>query len=207
MKIIIAENNNIRNNKTTDGTFYNSNEVPTISLKPDSALLKDGKPFFIPDFSERITMAFGPVLRSSRLGKNIAERFAYRYYDAMTVGIDMRADDLKQRYSENGTAQDLSSAFDYSAVTGEFVEIDANRQNLYEATFRLLIDGQETAQCRMADMIFTPEKIISHVSRFMTMKIGDLIYAGAYHETFQAKIGQHIEGFIDDRKVLDFNIR
>ena len=181
-------------------------EEPVIFMKPDSALLKDGKPFFIPDFSNQVEYETELVVRVCRLGKNIAERFAHRYYDAVTVGIDFTARDLQRKFRAEGKPWELCKGFDNSAAIGDWISTDriADLQNVH---FHLDIDGQTVQQGCSADMLFGVDRIIAYVSRFCTLKIGDLIYTGTPVGVGPVRIDNHLEGFLEEHKVLDFYVR
>ncbi len=179
---------------------------PTIFLKADSSLLKDGKPFFIPDFSSEMHYETELVVKIDRLGKNIAERFAHRYYNEVTVGIDFTARDLQRRLREQGLSWEISKAFDNSAAIGTFVPLnEAGEVN--HLSFHLDINGQTVQQGCTEDMLFSVDKIIAYVSRFFTLKIGDLIYTGTPAGVGAVHIGDHLEGYLGDRKLLDFHVR
>ena len=179
---------------------------PTIFLKADSSLLKDGKPFFIPDFSSEMHYETELVVKIDRLGKNIAERFAHRYYNEVTVGIDFTARDLQRRLREQGLSWEISKAFDNSAAIGTFVPLnEAGEVN--HLSFHLDINGQTVQQGCTEDMLFSVDKIIAYVSRFFTLKIGDLIYTGTPAGIGAVHIGDHLEGYLGDRKLLDFHVR
>ena len=179
---------------------------PTIFLKADSSLLKDGKPFFIPDFSSEMHYETELVGKIDRLGKNIAERFAHRYYNEVTVGIDFTARDLQRRLREQGLPWEISKAFDNSAAIGTFVPLnEAGEVN--HLSFHLDINGQTVQQGCTEDMLFSVDKIIAYVSRFFTLKIGDLIYTGTPAGVGAVHIGDHLEGYLGDRKLLDFHVR
>ncbi len=179
---------------------------PVIFLKPDSALLKDSKPFFIPDFSTQVDYETELVVRISRLGKNIAPRFAHRYYDAVTVGIDFTARDLQRKFRAEGKPWELCKGFDNSAVIGDFVPVEKLR-GIQDAYFHLDIDGQTVQRGHTADMIFSVDEIIAYVSRFYTLKIGDLLYTGTPVGVGPVSIGQHLQGYLENEKVLDFFVR
>lgn len=204
MKIIAVGMNYARHNEELGHTQVN--EEPVIFMKPDSALLKDGKPFFIPDFSNEVHYETELVVRINRLGKNIAPRFASRYYDALTVGIDFTARDLQRKYREAGNPWELSKGFDSSAAIGTFVHVErfADVQNL---NFRLDIDGQTVQKGCTADMLFRIDDIIAYVSRFVTLKIGDLLFTGTPAGVGPVSIGQHLEGYLENEKLMDFYIR
>ena len=179
---------------------------PTIFLKADSSLLKDGKPFFIPDFSSEMHYETELVVKIDRLGKNIAERFAHRYYNEVTVGIDFTARDLQRRLREQGLPWEISKAFDNSAAIGTFVPLnEAGEVN--HLSFHLDINGQTVQQGCTEDMLFSVDKIIAYVSRFFILKIGDLIYTGTPAGVGAVHIGDHLEGYLGDRKLLDFHVR
>lgn len=179
---------------------------PTIFLKADSSLLKDGKPFFIPDFSSEMHYETELVVKIDRLGKNIAERFAHRYYNEVTVGIDFTARDLQRRLREQGLPWEISKTFDNSAAIGTFVPLnEAGEVN--HLSFHLDINGQTVQQGCTEDMLFSVDKIIAYVSRFFTLKIGDLIYTGTPAGVGAVHIGDHLEGYLGDRKLLDFHVR
>lgn len=179
---------------------------PVIFMKPDSALLKDGKPFFIPDFCQQVDYETELVVRISRLGKNIAPRFAHRYYDAVTVGIDFTARDLQRRFRAEGKPWELCKGFDSSAAIGEFIPVD-RLPDVQQLNFRLDIDGQTVQSGNTADMIFRIDEIIAYVSRFYTLKIGDLLYTGTPVGVGPVSIGQHLQGYVENEKLLDFYIR
>ena len=181
-------------------------EEPVLFMKPDSALLKDSKPFFIPDFSKQIDYETELVVRICRLGKNIAPRFAHRYYDAVTVGIDFTARDLQNKLRAEGKPWEISKGFDNSAVIGDFVPVNRFKdvQNL---DFHLDIDGNKVQEGHTRDMIFKIDDLIAYVSQFYTLKIGDLLYTGTPVGVGPVSIGQHLEGYLEGEKLLDFYVR
>lgn len=176
-------------------------------MKPDSAILKDGKPFFIPDFSDEVHYETEVVVRICRLGKNIAPRFARRYYDAVTVGIDFTARDLQRKFREAGNPWELCKGFDNSAAIGTFVPLEQVGGNVQNLDFHLTIDDKEVQRGHTSDMLFQVDEIIAYVSRFMTLKIGDLLFTGTPVGVGPVSIGQHLQGYLGEGKVLDFNIR
>ena len=182
-------------------------QEPVIFLKPDSAILRDGKPFFLPDFSSEIHYETEVVVCISRLGKWIAPRFAHRYYDEVTLGIDFTARDLQRRFRAEGHPWELSKGFDNSAAIGQFVPLSELGGDVQKLHFHLDIDGRTMQRGYTADMQFRVDEIIAYVSRFMTLKMGDLIYTGTPVGVGPVSIGQHLEGYIGDKKLLDFHIR
>ena len=205
MKIIAVGMNYARHNEELGHT--EENREPVIFLKPDSAILRDGKPFFLPDFSQEVHYETEVVVHICRLGKHIAPRFASRYYDAVTVGIDFTARDLQRRFRELGHPWELSKGFDNSAVIGEFVPLSSAGGDVQNLNFRLDIDGQTVQRGCTADMLFRVDEIIAYVSRFMTLKMGDLLFTGTPAGVGPVSIGQHLQGYLGERKLLDFYVR
>ena len=180
---------------------------PVIFLKPDSAILRQGKPFFLPDFSKEVHYETELVVRICRLGKCIAPRFAHRYYDAVTVGIDFTARDLQRAFREKGHPWELSKAFDNSAAIGEFISLEQVGGDIQNIDFHLDIDGKQVQHGCTKDMLFKVDEIIAYVSQFMTLKIGDLLFTGTPVGVGPVSIGQHLQGYIGEEKLLDFYIR
>ena len=181
-------------------------EEPVIFMKPDSALLKDSKPFFIPDFCEQVDYETEMVVRICRLGKNISERFAHRYYDAVTVGIDFTARDLQRKFRAEGKPWELCKGFDSSAAIGDWGSVE-KLGDIQKVNFHLDSDGKTVQQGNTADMLFSVDQIIAYVSRFCTLKIGDLLFTGTPVGVGPVQIGNHLEGFLENEKLLDFYIR
>ena len=205
MKIFAIGMNYIQHNKELDGALYKPEE-PVIFTKADSALLKDGKPFFVPDDMGRIDYETEVVVRICRLGKSIPQRFARRYYDAVTVGIDFTARDLQNKLRAEGKPWELCKGFDGSAAIGNWVDIDKFR-DIQAIQFHLDINGGTVQEGRTSDMLFKVDEIIAYISRFFTLKTGDILYTGTPAGIGPVNIGDHFEGYLEDRKVLDFNIR
>jgi 2-keto-4-pentenoate hydratase/2-oxohepta-3-ene-1,7-dioic acid hydratase in catechol pathway len=204
MKILAVGMNYTEHNKELNHTFINT--APVIFMKPDSALLKNGKPFFIPDFSSNVHYETEIVVKISKLGKNIDERFAHRYYDEITVGIDFTARDLQDSLREKGLPWEISKGFDGAAVIGEFVKLN-EVGNIQDIDFHLDIDGKTVQKGHTKNMLFTVDRIIACASRFFTLKIGDLIFTGTPAGVGKVEIGNNLKGYIGERKLLNFYIR
>lgn len=204
MKIIAVGMNYATHNK--EMRHVAELKEPTIFMKSDSSLLKDGKPFFIPDFSHDVHYETEVVIRIDRLGKNIAERFAHRYYHELTVGIDFTARDLQSQLRAQGLPWEISKAFDNSAAIGNFISVE-KIGNIQQVPFHLDINGQCVQQGNTADMLFKVDEIIAYISRFFTLKIGDLIYTGTPAGVGPVKINDHLQGYIGEEKLLDFYVR
>ena len=205
MKIIAVGMNYAQHNRELGHT--QENREPVFFMKPDSAILKDGKPFFVPDFSHEVHYETEVVVRICRLGKNIAPRFAHRYYDAVTVGIDFTARDLQRKFREAGNPWELCKGFDNSAAIGTFISLEQAGGDLQNLDFHLDIDGCEVQRGNTADMLFKIDDIIAYVSRFMTLKIGDLLFTGTPAGVGPVSVGQHLQGYLGGEKLLDFHIR
>lgn len=182
-------------------------QAPVVFTMPETSLLKDGKSFFLPQFSNRIEYETELVFHISRLGKNIAPKFAYRYYDAVTVGIDFTARDIQAEARRTGNPWDISKGFDYSAPIGRFVPLPEMPPKADNIEFSMRLNGVPAQQGNSRDMIFSIDRIIAYVSQFYTLKIGDIIFTGTPAGVGPVKIGDHIEGFIGDTRVLDFFVK
>jgi len=205
MKIVCVGMNYAAHNKEMQNALLLSE--PTIFMKSDVSLLKDGKPFFIPDFSEDMQYETEVVVKINRLGKCINRKFASRYYDEITVGIDMTARDLQRKLKKEGLPWEISKSFDNSAVIGKFVSLSEEGWNIDAIPFRLDIDGKTIQQGNTADMIFKTDKIIEYISRFVTLKTGDLIFTGTPSGVGKVEINNRLQGYINDKKLLDFRIK
>ena len=205
MKIFAVGMNYAQHNKELDGTLYKP-ETPVIFTKADSALLKDRKPFFIPDHLGQIDYEAELVVRICKLGKTVPERFAHRYYDAVTVGIDFTARELQKKLREAGQPWDLCKGFDGAAALGEWVSKEKFR-DVQAMHFHLDINGQTVQEGRTSDMIFSIDHIVSYISQFFTLKTGDIIYTGTPVGVGLVHIDDHLEGYVEDRKVLEFNCK
>ncbi|MBO5933509.1 MAG: fumarylacetoacetate hydrolase family protein [Bacteroidaceae bacterium] len=206
MKIICVGMNYRLHNKELGETLLEQ-ENPVIFMKPDSSMLRNRRPFFLPDFSERIEYETELVVRISRLGKSIEAKFADRYWDAVTLGIDFTARDLQNQYRSKGLPWELCKGFDSSAVVGDWIEKEALEKELQDLNFRLDIDGKTVQQGYTGDMIFSVARIIEYVSSFCTLKTGDLIFTGTPVGVGPVHIGEHLQGYLEDKNVLDFHIR
>ena len=205
MKIFAVGMNYAQHNKELDGTLYKP-ETPVIFTKADSALLKDRKPFFIPDHLGQIDYEAELVVRICKLGKTVPERFAHRYYDAVPVGIDFTARELQKKLREAGQPWDLCKGFDGAAALGEWVSKEKFR-DVQAMHFHLDINGQTVQEGRTSDMIFSIDHIVSYISQFFTLKTGDIIYTGTPVGVGPVHIDDHLEGWVEDRKVLEFNCK
>ena len=200
MKIFAVGMNYAEHNKELGGTLYKP-EAPVIFTKADSALLKDGKPFFVPDDMGRIDYEGELVVRICRLGKSIPERFAHRYYDAVTVGLDFTARDMQREARQKGLPWTICKGFDGSAIIGQWEEKDSLPE-VQRLRFRLDKNGQTVQQGFAGDMLFSVDELIAYVSRFFTLKTGDLLFTGTPAGVGPVAVGDQLEGWIEERQVL-----
>ena len=204
MKIFAIGLNYESHNKEMKRSFEAAE--PVVFMKPDTALLRNGNPFFMPDFSNNIEYEGEVVIKINRLGKNIAEKFAHRYFDEITVGVDFTARDVQMKQKELGLPWEIAKSFDGSAPIGEFIN-KADIGDVNNLNFSLNLNGNAVQQGNSGDMIHSFDKIIAYISKFFTLKIGDLIFTGTPAGVGTISIDDHITGYIEDRKLLDFKIK
>ena len=181
-------------------------ENPVFFLKPDTALIPKRNPFFYPDFTNDLHYECEIVVKINKLGKNIQPKFAHTYYDEIGLGIDFTARDLQQKCKEKSLPWELAKAFDHSAPVSE-IFLPKNELNLENLHFHLLKNGEKVQVGNSKDMLFNIDEIIAYVSQFITLKIGDLIFTGTPAGVGPVQIGDVLEGFIEDRKLLELKIK
>jgi len=179
---------------------------PVVFLKPDSSILKNNKPFFLPGFSTMIQYEAEVVLKINKLGKGIPVKYAHRYYDELTVGIDITARDIQNRNSAAGLPWELSKSFDGAAPLGRFIPLSI-LEDADSIDFRLEINGKVVQQGNTSDIVFSFNEIVSYVSRFFTLKTGDLIFTGTPPGVGPLKKNDNLVAFLGDEPLLDFMIR
>ncbi len=179
---------------------------PVVFLKPDSSILKNNKPFFLPDFSSDIHYEVEAVIKISKLGKGISAKFAPRYYDEVTLGIDITARDLQSRQAAAGMPWEISKCFDGAAPLGTFVPVNSIN-DMGNIDFRLEINDTIVQKSNTSDMIFGFNDIIEYVSRFFTLKTGDLIFTGTPSGVGRLNKNDNLVAFMGDKPVLDFQIK
>ncbi len=201
MKIFCVGMNYPEHNKELNDTLLKT-DSPVIFLKADSSLHKNGKPFFIPDDLGRVDYEAELVVRVCKLGKTVPTRFAHRYYDAVTLGIDFTARELQHKLSENGQPWDLAKSFDGAATIGDWVpkELLPDVQRL---RFHLNINGSTAQEGCACDMLWSVDDIVAYVSRYFTLKTGDIIFTGTPAGVGPVHIGDLLEGWVEERKVLE----
>ncbi len=203
MKIICIGRNYLAHVKELDNALPTE---PMFFMKPDTALLPASAPFPYPDFSHEIHYETELVLRVCKTGKAIEEKTASEYYDAITVGIDFTARDLQSQCKAKGHPWEIAKSFDYSAPIGEFKKINALR-NPEDIAFGMKLNGEWVQQGHSRDMIFDFNRIVSHVSRYVTLNEGDCIFTGTPQGVGEVHVGDRLELFLEDKPMFDFEIK
>ena len=184
-------------------------EVPTepvFFLKPDTALLKDGQDFYYPDFTQDVHYECELVVRIDKVGKNITEKFAHKYYSQIGLGLDFTARDLQQKCKEKGLPWELGKAFDQSAALGN-IFLDKETLPMESLSFELRKNGVLVQSGNSSEMIFNIDRIIAYISQYITLKTGDLIYTGTPAGVGPLAIDDLLEGFIEGKKIFSFSIK
>ena len=179
---------------------------PVVFLKPDSSILKNNKPFFLPDFSANIHYEVEVVIKISKLGKGISAKFAPRYFDEITLGIDITARDLQTRLAAEGMPWEISKCFDGAAPVGRFIPVTGIK-DMPNLDFRLEINNKVVQKSNTSDMIFGFDEIVEYVSKFFTLKTGDLIFTGTPPGVGQLQRNDNLVAFLGDEALLDFLIK
>ncbi|HAN17276.1 MAG: 2-hydroxyhepta-2,4-diene-1,7-dioate isomerase [Bacteroidetes bacterium GWC2_33_15] len=203
MKIIAIGRNYIDHAKELNNPVP---KEPIFFLKPDTTIIRNNHPFFYPDFSNDIQYEVEIILKISKVGKNISPRFAHRYFDEIGIGIDFTARDLQNKCKEKGLPWEMAKAFDGAAPMSKFVHLN-NWGDIQNLNFRLELNGETVQQANTSQMIFPVDQLIAHVSKFLTLKIGDILFTGTPAGIGPVKIGDRLTAFIEDRKMLDFLIK
>lgn len=203
MKIICIGRNYVEHAKEMN---WQLDEKPIVFMKPDTALLQNNKPFYLPDFSEEIHHEVELVLKINKEGKNIDEKFAHKYYDEVSVGIDFTARDLQKQFKSKGMPWELAKAFDGSAPVGNFIPKN-DFQNINALSFHLDINGKQVQKGNTKDLIFSFDKLIAFISKFITLRKGDLIFTGTPEGVSAVKVGDKLEAYIENQKLLSFAIK
>jgi acylpyruvate hydrolase len=203
MKIICIGRNYVAHARELD------NEVPTepvFFMKPDSALVIGNRPFFYPDFSSLVHYELEVVLRIDRLGRSIEEKYASRYFNEIALGVDFTARDLQNRVKEKGLPWEIAKGFDYSAPVSEFFPV-SELGDIHRLSFRLDLNGKTVQEGNTSLMIFSFEKILAYVSRFMTLKTGDLVFTGTPAGVGPVAVNDRLEAYLEGKKVMDFLVK
>jgi 2-keto-4-pentenoate hydratase/2-oxohepta-3-ene-1,7-dioic acid hydratase in catechol pathway len=179
-------------------------DKPVIFLKPATALLKDNKPFYYPEWTSDLHYETELVLKVCKQGKYIDEKFAHKYFEEVTVGIDFTARDLQNQQKAKGLPWEIAKAFDNSAVIGSFSKVTDKAKGIH---FSMKLNNAEVQKGNTADMMFSFEKIIAYASQFFTLQVGDLIFTGTPAGVGPVKIGDKLEGFLEAEQVFAFEVK
>ncbi|MDY0201321.1 MAG: fumarylacetoacetate hydrolase family protein [Bacteroidales bacterium] len=179
-------------------------DCPIFFFKPDTCLLRNNQPFFYPSFSTDIHCELEVVIKICRLGRNIAERFAHRYYNEIGLGINFSAQDIQQQCKQKGLPWEISEAFDGAAPISQFVKIPNNPNGI---NFWLEQNGEIIQKGNTNEMVYSFDKLIAYLSKYTTLKIGDLIYTGTPVATKPVAIGDRLKGYLNNELLLDFFVR
>jgi 2-keto-4-pentenoate hydratase/2-oxohepta-3-ene-1,7-dioic acid hydratase in catechol pathway len=203
MKIICIGRNYIAHVKELDNALPTE---PMFFMKPETALLPAGEPFPYPEFSKEVHYETELVLRICKTAKAIDEKKASEYYDAITVGIDFTARDLQSRCKAKGHPWEIAKAFDYSAPIGKFKKI-SELKNADDIAFGMKLNGEWAQQGHSRDMIFSFDRIIAHVSRFVTLNEGDIVFTGTPQGVGEVHVGDKLELFLEEKSVFGFKVK
>lgn len=203
MKIICIGRNYVEHAKELSNPIP---KKPVFFMKPDTALLQKNNPFFYPSFSEDVHYEVELVLRICKNGRHIEEKFASNYYDEIGIGIDFTARDIQAECKKKGLPWEIAKAFDQSAPIGKFIKT-SQITDLNNINFSLKINDEIRQQGNSSDMIFSFDQIIAYVSKFITLREGDYIFTGTPDGVGPTKIDDHFEALIEDKKLLDFNVK
>jgi acylpyruvate hydrolase len=181
-------------------------DEPVIFLKPDTAILRRNRPFYIPPFSNNLHHEVELILKIEKVGKNISSKFASRYYSSVGIGIDFTARDLQDKLKAKGLPWEKAKAFDYSAAFSDtFLPFsDFDKENI---PFRLDINGETRQSGNSGQMIFNFDELIVHISKYFSLKTNDLIYTGTPSGVGPVKIGDRLQAYIGEQKLMDFMIK
>jgi 2-keto-4-pentenoate hydratase/2-oxohepta-3-ene-1,7-dioic acid hydratase in catechol pathway len=176
-------------------------EKPVWFMKPQTAIINKNQPFYYPDFSKEIHHEVEVVVKIKKAGKHIQEKFAHLYYDEISIGLDLTARDLQAEAKKKGLPWEIAKAFDGSAPLGKFVSL-SEFENIQNIDFRLLKNGEIIQASNTKNMIFSVDKLISYVSQFVSLKIGDLIFTGTPKGVGPVKIGDKLEAYLGEKLLL-----
>ncbi len=203
MKIICVGRNYTDHIKELEN---NKPKEPVLFLKPDSSIILNNKPFFIPDFSQNIHYELELIIKISRLGKHIEEKFSHKYYDFIGLGIDFTARDLQSDLKSKGLPWEKSKAFDGSCFISKWIN-KSEFNDVNNLNFNLNKNGKTVQKTNSKLMLWKIDELISYISTFFTLKIGDVIFTGTPAGVGKVSIGDNLEGFIEDNKIFNLNIK
>ncbi len=203
MKIICMAKNYVAHVKEFDSIVPTE---PIFFMKHENCIVRNNKPFYLPDFSDNIHHEIEIVVKISKVGKNIDKKYAHRYFEEIGLGIDFTARDLQKKAKDSGNPWEISKAFDHSAPLSKFVRV-SDFEDVNKLHFRLDVNGTRVQDGNTKLMIFPLDVQISYISRYITLKTGDLLFTGTPEGVGQVKVGDRLEAWLEDRKLLDFQVK
>ena len=203
MKIICIGKNYVKHIQELNGSF---DDNPTIFMKPDSSVIQKNQPFFIPEFSDQIHYELELILKFSKVGKHIDKDFCLSYISHFSLGIDFTARDLQNDLKLKGLPWEISKSFDNSALIGEWIPYD-DKIDLNNINFSLKKNGKIVQKSNSSKMIWKITDLINYVSKYFTIKIGDIMFTGTPEGVGKVKIGDFLEGYIDKEKIFEIKIK
>lgn len=210
MKIICVGMNYAAHNKELNhsiGEIHGIEGNPTLFLKPDTAISKEGWPFFVPDFSNQVEYETELVVKISRLGRYIPTRFAHRYYNEVSLGIDFTARDLQSELKAKGLPWEIAKGFDGSAVCGKWIKLEELDKNIQDIHFEMRLNDEIRQVGHTADMLHTVDEIVSYASKFFMLKMGDIIFTGTPKGVGTVKEGDIIHASLEGQEILTCKIK
>ena len=203
MKIICVGQNYLNHIKELNSK---RNKSPIIFLKPDSSIIQKNQPFFIPEFSKEIHYEAEIILKFDKLGKHIDKKFSNKYYNQISLGIDFTARDLQEKLKKSGQPWEKAKSFDNSAVVGDWIDVN-NFRDINDINFCLQLNNEIVQSSNSSNMIWKIDDLVSEVSNYFTLKIGDILFTGTPEGVGKVSIGDVLEGFLEEKKVFSIKIK
>ena len=203
MKIICVGQNYLNHIKELNSK---RNKSPILFLKPDSSIIQKNQPFFIPEFSKEIHYEAEIILKFDKLGKHIDKKFSKKYYNQISLGIDFTARDLQEKLKKSGQPWEKAKSFDNSAVVGDWIDVN-NFQDINDINFCLKLNNEIVQSSNSSNMIWKIDDLVSEVSNYFTLKIGDILFTGTPEGVGKVSIGDVLEGFLEEKKVFSIKIK
>ena len=203
MKIICVGQNYLNHIKELNSK---RNKSPILFLKPDSSIIQKNQPFFIPEFSKEIHYEAEIILKFDKLGKHIDKKFSNKYYNQISLGIDFIARDLQEKLKKSGHPWEKAKSFDNSAVVGDWIDVN-NFQDINDINFCLKLNNEIVQSSNSSNMIWKIDDLVSEVSNYFTLKIGDILFTGTPEGVGKVSIGDVLEGFLEEKKVFSIKIK
>lgn len=203
MKIICVGQNYLNHIKELNSK---RNKSPILFLKPDSSIIQKNQPFFIPEFSKEIHYEAEIILKFDKLGKHIDRKFSNRYYNQISLGIDFTARDLQEKLKKSGQPWEKAKSFDNSAVVGDWIDVN-NFQDINNINFCLKLNNEIVQSSNSSNMIWKIDDLVTEVSNYFTLKIGDILFTGTPEGVGKVSIGDVLDGFLEEKKVFSIKIK